>query len=230
MKKFFLILLSMVTLDIWAQPEPYPVDKTFIPELSFLQKQWQGKYRGVDPRSKKVLYISRELSLCEDMTFVNITYGGIIENEICIDSLLLKYEHGTYEYDKEKQKIIYYIQRDSSLAMDVYLSKDKTIKYITNRYGAGVNGKSYMEQTQFTTINYGERSWIMIDSKLGSDQEQGKPSVYLMNIKKTASNVKTITLTYEERSWYDLIGRKINSKTCPKGIVIRNGRKYIVNP
>lgn len=230
MKKFYLILLLLVTtFNMWAQPEPYPVDKSFIPELPFLQKQWIGEYRGVDPRSKATLYISRDLSLHDDMTFVNVTYGGVIQNDMCVDTLLLKYEQGTYEYDKNNQCIIYSIERDSTLAIDAYLNKNSAVKYMVNTYTEISGYQNYNETTQFTGLDNGGRSWVMIDPKLGSDQKQGMPSVYLLKEKKQENSITSPHVSCKNKSnkKYDLMGKEVKGNRFCKGIVIYNGRKCL---
>lgn len=228
MKKIYLFLsLLLTTFNMWAQPEPYPIDKSFIPGLSFLQKQWIGEYRGVDPRSKATLSISRDLLLQDDMTFVNVTYGGVIHNDICVDTLLLKYEQGTYEYDMDSQCIIYSIEHDSTLAMDAYLNKNSVVSYKVNTYTENSGYQTYNETTQFTSLDNGEKAWVMIDPKLGSDQKQGMPSVYLLKEKRLENSIAHPVVSSKSGNKYDLMGREVNQNATKKGIFILNGRKYL---
>lgn len=235
MKKHLILLLFLMTVSLgWSQPEPYPVDKTFIPELSFLQRKWEGEYHGIDPRSRTRLYVSRILQLNEDMTFINITRGGIVKNDVCVDTLLLKYEQGNYEYNKERRIITYILQSDSTLAMDAYISKDSIIEYTVNRYTETNGNNAYTEPVQFMAENDGKRAWVMQDSKLGSDQKQGMPAVYLMNASPSESDTLTyihpMTVANKQNisnRMFDLKGREVNSIETSEGIIIHNGRKYL---
>lgn len=225
------VLCVVVCLDFFAQPTPYPIDQTFVPELSFLQEEWNGEYNGIDPRSGTRLYISRTLCLNDDMTFTNVTYGGIIQDDICADTLLFKSEKGIYEYNADLRQITYVVQGDSSLALDVYLKAGHEVEYTVNDNVEGTAVSSYQEKVQFMSEHNGTRSWVVQDTKLGSDQMQGKPAVYLMEVVLRANSIITIGSTSDlngnNHQMYDLMGRKISHGTKSDGIVIMNGRKYL---
>jgi len=74
----------------------------------------------------------------------------------------------------------------------------------------------------------------MQDSKLGSDQKQGMPAVYLMNASPSESDTLTYihSMTVANKQnisnrMFDLKGREVNSIETSEGIIIHNGRKYL---
>lgn len=123
------------------------------------------------------------------------------------------------------------MQSDSALALDVYLKVGHEVKYTVNDNVEDTAVSSYQEKVQFMAEHNGTRSWVVQDNKLGSDQMQGKPAVYLMEpVLKTNSIValeRTPDLNINNHQMYDLMGRKISHGTKPCGLVIMNGRKYL---
>lgn len=232
MRKLIILILSLtVEVVAMAQPEPFPIDKSFSPELSFIQKQWYGEYNGVDPMSQARLSIKRTLCLCDDMTFTNITYGVITPMRgTQSEELLLRCEKGAYNYDENDGNVIYIVQADSALDMSAFL-KNEAVEYIVNKYDSVTTENTYSVPAQFTFSTGQERQWVIIDSKLGSDQQQGKPAVYVMSceeidmaISQSSANERDI----KESGFYDLNGRRHIGIAHTGNIIIKNGRKIVV--
>lgn len=222
------IVFLFVFASSWAQPEPFPIDRSFTPELSFLQKQWTGEYNGVDPMSQARLSISRILCLYEDMTFTNVSSGVIASNNGVSDVMILKYERGTYIYDPTTKGITYELEADSALDMSAYLINNEIV-YKVNSYTDSSTENTYLEPVQFTFPNGGDRKWVVQDSKLGSDQQQGKPAVYVM----TGRDLSSLGISHpnagfsrNQDSLYDLNGHKLRYVPS-KMIVIKSGKKYL---
>lgn len=227
MKRIFITTFFIfITLIGMAQPEPFPIDRSFVPELDFLQKQWFGEYNGVDPMSQARLSISRTLSLYEDMTFTNVSCGIISTNGGVSDEIKLRSERGTYKYDSTTKGITYVLEADTALDMNAYM-RNKTIEYKVNEYSVGSKDNMYSEPAQFTYPNEGVRKWVVQDPKLGSDQQQGKPAVYVMTgTDLSTSAISDITVENASTDIYDLKGNKlkyVQSKT----IIIKSGKKYL---
>ena len=120
------------------------------------------------------------------------------------------------------------LEADTALNMEVYL-KNGNVKYIINQYTDTSLNNQYTEQAQFTYLIDGDRQWVIQDSKLGSDQKQGKPAVYVMTgTDLSTSAISDITVDSHNASTdiYDMKGNKlkyVQSKT----IIIKLGKKYL---
>lgn len=228
MKKLFILSLHFfIALVAMAQPEPFPIDKSFVPELDYIQKQWYGEYNGVDPMSEARISIKRTLCLYKDMTFTNLTYGVIQTRNNTSEEMLLRKEQGKYIYNSSSRVIAYVLSVDSALDMNSYL-RQNSIKYTVNKYTDSSTNNSYNEPVQFTYDNQGVRNWIVQDAKLGSDRQQGMPAVYIMAGSEFNTSVPTIPfISYGKDEMYDLNGREIFN-VPNRGIIIKNGKKYIV--
>lgn len=225
---FSLTFLLGFAFNAFAQPEPYPIDRTFVPDLSFLQKHWSAEYNGVDPMSQARITTKRNLCLYDDLTFTNLSYGVIRTRNGISEEMLLRSEKGSYSYDSTTKEISYVLEADTALNMEVYL-KNGNVKYIINQYTDTSLNNQYTEQAQFTYLIDGDRQWVIQDSKLGSDQQQGKPAVYVMTgTDLSTSAIFDITVDSHNASTdiYDMKGNKlkyVQSKT----IIIKSGKKYL---
>jgi len=221
-------MLAVMAICSWAQPEPFPIDKSFVPELSFLQKRWFGEYNGVDPLSHSRISIRRTLCLCQDSTFTNVSYGIIGTNGGTSDEMLLKSERGTYNYDYENGEIKYVLSCDTALDMNVFLKNNKIV-YKTNAYTGAGKENAYTEPTNFTYLTDGKRQWVIQDSKLGSDQQQGKSAVYVMtgsDLSTTAVPMITSEGKDNENDMYDTYGNRL-SLVPDHTLFIKAGRIYL---
>lgn len=229
MKKILILFLLLLTSSAtWSQPEPYPIDKTFIPELVYLQKKWYGEYIGVDPTSKVRISIRRTLCLYQDMTFSNTTYGIISSNTETPLQMLLMSEYGNYSYNSNN--VTYVVLSDSALDMNAYL-KLKKIIYKVNNYSEGSKSNIYTELVQFTFLSGNERQWVLQDSKMGSDQMQGMPAVYLM--KGTEFETDFVGQICSEQyakdtCIYDISGKKLLSYPLNRSLIIKGGKKRLL--
>lgn len=215
----------------WAQPQPFPIDTSFTPDLEFLQREWNAEYFGIDPMSRKRFYIQRKLKLYTDMSFENEVRGGVIVNDVCLDTLVLKSERGSYSYDKSRQKIDYSLNYDSVLSLNKYVGVEPVIEYICNDYLSTGNTQTYSESTSFMAEQNGDRPWVLQDTKMGSDVAQGMPAVYIMTgkeLKPTNVNTLKVDGQYRKQDCYNLLGHKQVGTTIHKGILIINGKKLLV--
>ncbi|MGN0327714.1 MAG: hypothetical protein ACI4D4_01910 [Lachnospira sp.] len=232
MKRLVCILMIACSwINGWAQPQPFPIDKTFVPELEFLQREWNAEYFGIDPMSRKRFYIKRELKLYTDMSFENEVRGGVIVNDVCLDTLVLKSERGSYSYDKSLQKIDYCLDSDSVLSLNKYVSVESVIEYICNDYLSTGNNQTYSEATSFMAEENGNRPWVLQDTKMGSDVAQGMPAVYIMNgkdLKPTCVLPLDAVERSTKHSCFDLLGNRQVDTSSYKGILIMNGKKVLV--
>lgn len=228
MKKIFILSLHFfIALVAMAQPEPFPIDKSFVPELDYLQKQWYGEYNGVDPMSEARISVKRTLCLFKDMTFTNLTYGVIRTKANTSEEMLLRKEEGKYQYNTNSREVEYVLVADSALDMNSYM-RQNSIKYTVNKYNESSTNNSYSEPVQFTHETQGARNWVVLDSKLGSDRQQGMPAVYIMSGRELNTNVPELPfISFEKDVMYDLNGRVIVDEPN-RGIIIKNGKKYIV--
>ena len=101
------------------------------------------------------------------------------------------------------------------------------MSYKVNTYTENSGYQTYNEITQFTSLDNGEKAWVMIDPKLGSDQKQGMPSVYLLKEKRLENSIAHSVVSSKSGNKYDLMGREVNQNATNKGIFILNGRKYL---
>lgn len=232
MKKLvFVLMIAWSWINGWAQPQPFPIDKSFIPDLEFLQREWNAEYFGIDPMSRKRFYIKRKLKLYTDMSFENEVRGGVIVNDVCLDTLVLKSERGSYSYDKSLQKIVYCLNSDSVLLLNKYVSVESVIEYICNDYLSTGNNQTYSEATSFMAEENGNRPWVLQDTKMGSDVAQGMPAVYIMNgkeLKPTNVNNLKVVGSYRKQDCFDLLGYKQVGTAIRKGVLIINGKKLLV--
>lgn len=227
MKKTLLALFTgLWTLTISAQPRPFDIDTSFVPSLEFMQKSWTGEYDGLEPNSKMILSIKRQLVLNSDLTYKNEVKGHIKEQS---EEVLLRYETGTYQYDSENHNIRYSIEMDSTLDINLLLQGEE-LSYAVNHYKETETEKTSMEEVQFTVAtNDASRQWVLFDQQLMSPIDPKQKAVYVMGgteieptgISAIHGNIDTI-----ERDVYTLDGRKIISPR--KGLFIINGKKFII--
>lgn len=218
---FFILSLAAI-----AQPgEPFPIDHSFVPDLSYLQKEWNGSFVGVDPMSRARLSITRTMVLYPDLTFSNVTVGTIQSNVGTSEEMLLKSEDGIYSYNDEIGVVSFVLSADSALDMNAYLRQSE-IKYTTHVYDENSSDNTYAENVQFTYEENGARQWVMFDAKLGSDQQQGKPAVYVMtgseiSIEGIYSPLQEVE---SDNNVYDLSGHIIKDFSGQTRFFIHNGK------
>lgn len=232
MKKLIVVLIIAFSwINGMAQPQPFPIDESFVPDLTFLQREWNAEYFGIDPMSKKRFYIQRKLKLYPDMSFENEVRGGVVVDDVCLDTLVIKSERGSYSYDKPQQKIDYCLEYDSVLTLNKYVSVEHVVEYTCNDYLSTGNTQTYSEATSFMAEENGNRPWVLQDTKMGSDVAQGMPAVYIMNGKEMETT-HVISLKISEQSkkqgCFDILGRRQVGPSLRKGILIINGKKVYV--
>lgn len=224
----FLVFI-IFSLAVYAQPgEPFPIDHSFHPNLPYLQKEWNGSFVGVDPMSRARLSITRTMVLYPDMTFSNVTVGTIQSNVGTSEEMLLKSEDGIYSYNDEIGVISFVLCADSALDMNAYLRQSE-IKYTTHVYDENSSDNTYAENVQFTYEENGARQWVMFDAKLGSDQQQGKPAVYVMIGREISTDgiYSPLQKVESDNNAYDLSGHIIKDFNGLTKIIIHNGKLYL---
>lgn len=226
MRRITFLLVALFTAAIAsAQPEPYPIDRSFKAPLDFIQKCWSGEYKGLDPGSRQLLTIRRTLTLNADMTFTNLTEGYVgVEGD---DFTVFRLEAGTYAY-AGKGVVSYDVERDSVLDIMAFLGERHELNYVVKTREAG-EAENYVEDAQFTyPANDGTRQWVLFDTQLMSPQDPSRASVYVLSA--NGSSVSAITTDRNDPSvrTYDLLGRSVGHGIVPqRGVIIRQGRKQV---
>lgn len=219
MKRLITIMIAvMVLYGVHAQPggseTPYTVDNTFTATMDFLQMTWKGEYVGIDPDSRSVLKLSRELVLNKDLSFVNVVHVFVSETE----TVIMRKEIGTYNCNEGK--IEYTITEGTILDMKSFFQGTELL------YS---NAVDYVEALQFTKENaQGKRSWILFDERLKSQVDPNRTAVYLLTSEETSDGIESV---HQEQEGRKVTHYRINGMRCSqndKGIQIVNGKKILV--
>lgn len=224
MKYYILALMALLGAElVSSQPRPYEIDTSFVPQLEFMQKTWTGEYDGLEPNSKMILSISRELILNTDLTYTNIVTGRIKQQS---EEKLLRYESGKYQYTPDARALTYFIKTDSTLDINILLQGGE-LSYTVNHYKEDGTQKTMTESLQFSFANNdAERLWVLFDQLLMSPIDPRQKAVYVLTGKPTeSSTIKTVNNNFEEGNCFSLTGRLVQQTY--RGVVIKNHRKVI---
>lgn len=238
MKNIVLYLMALLwTATAVAQPRPYEIDVTYVPTLEYMQKQWTGSYDALEPNSRMILTIDRTMLLKVDYTYTN-EVKATIRNEGSEggESVLLKYEEGTYEYDEETHVVTYTLAMDNTLDINEYLKGNEPV-YVTNNYAEDGEVKTNTEDAQFTAPSSdGVRQWVLFDDKLQSPVNPRQKAVYVMvgtelpieGPDDSETSIQGVKKSdgYSANTVYSLNGRCVS--VLGKGIYIINGKKAVL--
>lgn len=180
----FFVVAVLWSMMIQAQPRPFEPDPSFVPSLEFMQKSWSGEYDGLEPNSKMILSICRNLTLNADFTYTNEVKGHIKDLS---DEVLLRLETGTYQYNADSHTVTYVIKADSTLDINILL-KGEELNYAVNHYKDEGTEKTSMEDVQFTrAATDDDRQWVLFDQQLKSPMDPRQKAVYVMTGKTPES-------------------------------------------
>ncbi|MBQ3768051.1 MAG: hypothetical protein II866_03540 [Prevotella sp.] len=226
MKKYLFTILGVLwMMTMQAQPRPFEPDPSFVPSLDFMQKSWSGEYDGLEPNSKMILSISRNLVLNKDLTYTNVVKGHIKDQS---EEVLLRYERGTYQYNTDNRTVNYSIDVDSTLDINSLL-KGEELSYAVNHYLEEGTVKTSTEEVQFTHATIDDaRQWVLFDQQLMSPIDSRQKAVYVMTGKDNNSSgisSASLDIRYNNR-YFTLSGR--GTVNPNQGIYILNRKKILI--
>lgn len=226
-KRFlFVTLVWTGFLPCVAQPRPFEVDDSFVPELDYIQKIWTGRYDGIEQNSQIILSVSRVLRLDKDLTYTDVSGFHINQDTT---EILLKYESGTYAYSKTDRLVTYSVKEDSAIDVNSFLQSG-TLSYRTNHYTEQDSIQERTDNVQFTYANNdADRQWVFFDEQLMSSVDPRQKAVYSMTgtaLDATVIEQNTQDCIKKNEVIFDLWGRRASFPN--KGLYIKNGKKMIL--
>lgn len=139
-----------------------PIDNSFKPNSSYLQKEWTGEYTGWDNVQKKNTTIRRKLTLKPNGTYTNIIAGKLIDSGKD-EFFKFESEGGKYSYNQSTGYVTYTCEYDSVLKYD-----DQTYNVYTQKKYYSKSEATYTEKAEFSESYEGKRVWITKDTYLQS--------------------------------------------------------------
>lgn len=226
MKNLLLTTLGVIwIMTMQAQPRPFEPDPAFTPSLEFMQKKWTGDYDGLEPNSRMIMSLHRELILQKDLTYTNEVKGKIKDQS---EEVVLQYESGTYQIDADTKSVKYSVDADSTLDMNILLKGEEPV-YTVNHYKTDGKTMSRTEVLQFTrSENDDSRQWISFDPQLMSPVDSRQKAVYAMTGEDIPAGISILIheTADKRKDVYDLSGRK--STIDRRAIYVINKKKILV--
>lgn len=167
---------------ITKQRVDIPVDNNFIPDASYIQKEWSGEYQGWDAVQKKNTTIRRKLTLNPNGTYKNIIAGKLIESG---KNLFYKFESegGKYTYNQSTGTVNYTCEYDSVLNYS-----DQSYTRYSKKHYYSEEKANYSEKAEFSEMQAGKRVWITKDTYLQSLTAEVLDLIFSMSVYDPSQN------------------------------------------